>query len=60
MMIRVAGFVCVLAMGIGVVLADNFEVYSGRRGCDSVVKDSERRDCQDVQRRKNDACNQTA
>jgi len=42
------------------VLADNFEVYSGRRGCDSIVKERERRDCQDLQRAKNDACNQTA
>lgn len=60
MMIRVAGVLCVLAMGIGVVLADNFEVYSGRRGCESIVKDRERRECEDVSRRKNEACNVTA
>ena len=60
MMIRVAGFICVIAMGVGVVVADNFEVYSGRKGCESIVKDSERRDCQDLSRRKNEACNQTA
>jgi hypothetical protein len=57
---RVAGFACVVVLGLGVVLADNFEVHSGRKGCESIVKDSERRDCQDLSRRKNDACNVSA
>jgi hypothetical protein len=60
MLIRVAGVVCVIVMGVGVVLADNFEVYSGRKGCESIIKDSERRDCQDLSRRKNDSCNVSA
>lgn len=60
MMLRVAGFVCVLVLGIGVGVADNFEVLSGRKGCESIVKDRERSECQDMSRRKNEACNQTA
>ena len=60
MMLRVAGFVCVLVLGIGVGVADNFEVFSGRKGCESIVKDRERSECQDISRRKNEACNQTA
>jgi hypothetical protein len=43
------------ALGIGTVLADNFEVYSGKKGCESIVKERERRDCQDLSRKKNDA-----
>ena len=60
MMIRVAGFLCALAMGVGVVLADNFEVYSGRKGCESIVKERERRECEDLSRRKNEICNVSA
>ena len=60
MLVRTIGLLGVLALGLGVVLADNFEVYSGRKGCESIVKDRERSDCNDVSRRKNEACNVTA
>lgn len=57
MIVRMIGIVCAIGIGIGIVAADNFEVYSGRKGCESIVKDRERGECDAVQRKKNEACN---
>lgn len=37
--------------------ADNFNERADKNGCDSIVTESGRSDCNDAQRRKNDACN---
>jgi len=46
-----------VVMQSGLAFANNFEVYSGKSGCESIVLDDARRACEDVQRKKNDACN---
>jgi hypothetical protein len=51
---------CLFALGTGAAEADNFEVSSGKKGCESVIKERERSDCQALSRKKNETCNVSA